>query len=82
MLIDKNPLLTINLKKEKPKLSNALSNIFECLYALYDYLLDDPIENFWFECFNIIISYLQLITFIFDKTVSKIKIASFQSFIK
>ena len=82
MLKDKNPLLTINLKKEKPKLSNALSNIFEYRDALYDYLLDDPIENFWFECFNIIISYLQLITFIFDKTVSKIKIASFQSFIK
>lgn len=70
MLKDKNPLLKINLQKEKPKLSNALSKMFECLYSLYDFILDDPIENFWFECFNIIISYLQLIVFIFDKTVS------------
>jgi hypothetical protein len=72
MLKDKNPLLTIKLKKLNPKLSNIFNSIFESLYALYDVILDDPIENFWYECFNIIISYSQLIAFIFDKTVSLI----------
>jgi hypothetical protein len=72
MLKDKNPLLTIKLKKLNPKLSNIFNSIFESLYALYDVILDDPIENFWYECFNIIISYFQLIAFIFDKTVSLI----------
>ena len=72
MLKDKNPLLTIKLEKQKPKLSNIFNYIFESLYALYDVILDDPIENFWYEVFNIIISYFQLIAFIFDKTVSLI----------
>ena len=72
MLKDKNPLLNLNFKKQKQKLSNIFNYIFESLYELYDFILDDPLENFWFECFNIIISYLQLIVFIFDKTVSLI----------
>ncbi len=73
MLKDKNPLLKIKFKKEKQRLSSIFNYIYESLYALYDLILDDPIENFWYECLNIIISYLQLIAFIFDKTVSIIK---------
>ena len=70
MLKDKKSLLKLNFKKQIPQLSNIFDYIFESLYALYDLILDDPIENFWYESFNIIISYLQLIAFIFDKTVS------------
>ena len=70
MLKDKHSLLKLNFKKQIPQLSNMLDYIFESLYALYDLILDNPIENFWYEIFNIIISYLQLIAFIFDKTVS------------
>ena len=77
MLKDKNPLLKIKFKKEKPRLSSIFNYIYESLYALYDLVLDDPIENFWYECLNIIISYLQLIAFIFDKTVSIIKKSKF-----
>ena len=42
----------------------------EGLYALFCLMLDDPIENFWYECINIIISYLQLISLSFDESVS------------
>ena len=70
MLKDKNSLLNLYFKKKIPQLSNMLDYIFESLYSLYDLLLDEPIENFWYESFNIIMSYLQLIAFIFDKTVS------------
>ena len=70
MLKDKKSLLKLNFKKQIPQLSNIFDYIFESLYALYDLILDDPIENFCYESFNIIISYLQLIAFIFDKTVS------------
>ena len=70
MLKDKNSLLKLYFKKKIPQLSNMLDYIFESLYSLYDLLLDEPIENFWYESFNIIMSYLQLIAFIFDKTVS------------
>lgn len=70
MLKEKNPLLQLKLKEEKDLLFTFQSNIFESLYALYDFILDDPIRIFWYECINIILSYLQLIAFIFDKTVS------------
>ena len=70
MLKDKNSLLKLNFNKQIPQLSNIFDYIFESLYALYDLILDDPIENFWYESFNIIISYFQLIAFVFDKTVS------------
>ena len=72
MLKEKNPLLKLKLKNENMLISIIFNNIFEAFYALYDYLLQDPIENFWFECFSIILSYLQLISFIFGENVSLI----------
>ena len=70
MLKEKNPLLKLNLKTEEPTLSKLLNNIFEALYELYDFILDEPIENFWYECINVILSYFQLITLMLDDTVS------------
>ena len=70
MLKEKNPLLKLNLKIEEPTLSKLLNNIFEALYELYDFILDEPIENFWYECINVILSYFQLITLMLDDTVS------------
>lgn len=70
MLKDKNPLLKINYSRENQKLTNIFDYIFESLYSLYDFILNEPIEIFWYECFNILLSYLQLIAFIFDKSVS------------
>ena len=71
MLKEKNPLIKLKFKEEKDLFFSIQSNIFESLYALYDFILDDPIRIFWYECLNILLSYLQLIAFIFDKTVSK-----------
>ena len=70
MLKEKNPLLKLKLKTEEPTLSKLLNNIFEALYELYDFILDEPIENFWYECINVILSYFQLITLMLDDTVS------------
>ena len=70
MLKEKNPLLKLNLKTEEPTLSKLLNNIFEALYELYDFILDEPIENFWYECINVFLSYFQLITLMLDDTVS------------
>ena len=60
----------LKLKVKKSKMSTSFNNFIESLYALYDYMLEDPIENFWYECINIIISYLQIMSFIFKKEVS------------
>ena len=42
----------------------------ESFYALFELILEDPIENFWFECFNISIGYTQLISYTLDLTVN------------
>ena len=69
MLKEKNPLLKLNIKINEETITNLNGNFFEGLFSLYDFILEDPIENFWYECFNIIISYLQLISFSFYESV-------------
>ena len=74
MLKEKSPLLNIEIKNEKSLKFNNINDIFECLYELYDFMLDNPIENIWYECLSIVISYFQLISLMFDKIVSIINI--------
>ncbi len=70
MLKEKNPLLKLNLKKDRNLKSYLYDDFFEGLFLLYDFILEKPFENFWYECFNIIISYLQLLSLSFDELVS------------
>ena len=70
MLKEKNPLLKLELEKNKPLLTKIINYSFEALYELYDFILDAPIENLWYEYIIIILSYLQLIALMFDDTVS------------
>ena len=69
MLKEKNPLLKLNIKINEETITNLNGNFFEGLFLLYDFILEESIENFWYECFNIIISYLQLISFSFYESV-------------
>ena len=70
MLKEKNPLLK-DIKEEKIEIFQFFNNIFEAFYSLFDLILENPIENFWYECIGIIISYTQILLYLFDKTVSK-----------
>ena len=70
MLKDKNPLLKLKLNNNKKFLSDLYDSFSEGIFMLYDFILEEPVENFWYECFNIIISYLQLLTLSFDTVVS------------
>jgi len=67
MLKDKNPVLKIKIKEEN---SSTANKFFEALYSLYDYILNDPIEILFLDFLSILLSYLQLIAFIFEDTVS------------
>ena len=69
MLKEKNPLLK-DIKEEKLEIFHFFKNIFEAFYILFDLILENPIENFWYECIGIIFSYVQILLYIFDKTVS------------
>ena len=73
MLRENNPLLKLKLRKEKTMLTKILiDNIFQPLFELFDLILDDPIENFWFEVISLFICYIQIIMFIFNQTVRNI----------
>ena len=74
MLKENNPLLNLRLEKKKTFIFNYYQIISESIYSLYELLLLDPIENFYFECFHIFFGYGQLIVFIIDSTVSIIYI--------
>ena len=72
MLKDKNPILKIKINLEN---SSSVNKFYEALYLLYDFMLNDPIEIFFLDFLGILLSYLQLIAFIFEDTVSIIKIS-------
>lgn len=66
---EKSPLLNINLKNKKSIFIEFYNSLTVSLYSLFDLILDEPIENFWLECFNTIFGYIHIIWFIFDSTV-------------
>ena len=70
MIRDNNPLLDLNLKKEKSFIFKLRKTIFESLYSLFNSIMENPFENIWYESISIIIGYFQLIIYLFDRTVS------------
>ena len=71
MLKEKNPLLKLNLIEKKFILTEMCIKIFESFYKIFDIILEDPIENFWFEFLGIVFGYSQIIYYWIDRTVSK-----------
>lgn len=72
MINEKNPLLNIKLNKEASKLTKIYKEFVEGLYGLFFLMLDDPIENFWYECISMSLGYFQLLIYIIDETVRKL----------
>lgn len=72
MLKEQKSLINLSLEKETIFVSKILKLIFDGLYELYGNILEDPFENFWFECVGIIIEYIQLLLYLCDKTVNNL----------
>ena len=70
MLKENEKLLNINFKSYKIIYSETRKIIYEALYELYFLILQSPIENILFEIISFLLSYLQIIMFIFNETVS------------
>ena len=70
MIKDNNELLKLKLSKKKSNIIVFYNSIIESIYALFCLVLDEPIENFWYECINVSFGYIQLICYILDTTVS------------
>ena len=63
-------LLDLNLQREKIIYSKTRKLIYEALYELFFLILQTPIENMIFEIITFILSYFQIMMFIFNETVS------------
>ena len=70
MIKEKNPLLKLKFTKKKSVIREFFNSIIESIFTLFDLILDDPIESFWYECIHIFFGYMEIITYIFDSTVS------------
>ena len=73
-------LLKIKLHKSTSFLLKFYNDNSEILFTLYDLLLENPIEIFWFEFIHIFFGYSQLIAYLFDSTVSNQLILKLYSF--
>ena len=70
MIREKSPLIELKFTNKKSSIIEFCNSIMESFYDLFELILEDPIENFWFECFNISLGYMQLICYILDQTVN------------
>ena len=63
-------ILKLKLHKSTSFLLKFYNDNSEVLFTLYDLLLENPIEIFWYEFVHIFFGYSQLIAYLFDSTVS------------
>ena len=70
MIREKNPLLKLKIQNRKSTLFEFYYSYWESLYELFDLIIENSIDNFWYECINILLGYIQLIAYMFDPTVS------------
>lgn len=63
-------ILKVNLEKKGTNFLKKLNEFYEGFYALFYFILKNPLDNFWWECISLTIQYTQLLIFIIDSTVS------------
>ena len=74
MLKENNPLLKLDIKVKKSYLNSIIIKVLESFYSLFDLILEDPLENFWYEIVGIVLGYIQILYYLIDKTVSELLI--------
>ena len=72
MINEKILLSNLHIEKEESVLTELYKNFVEGLYELYCLMLENPFENFWYECISLSLGYFQLLIYIIDETVSKL----------
>ena len=70
MIAENEKLLGLKFYPEKIIYSKTRKLIYEALYELFFLILESPIENILFEIITFLLSYFQILMFIFNETVS------------
>jgi hypothetical protein len=71
MIAEKSSVLKIKLNKKELSIIKFYRDFVEGLYALFCFMLDDPVENFWYESISISLGYFQILIYIIDESVSQ-----------
>jgi hypothetical protein len=64
----------LDIKEKKSYLFSIITKVLESFYVLFDLILEDPLENFWYEIVGIVLGYIQILYYLIDKTVSELLI--------
>ena len=68
MIYENKKLLNAEIVKKESKVK--IKEFLEGIYELFYLILKNPLDNFWWECFSILIQYIQLMAFTLDEKVS------------
>jgi hypothetical protein len=68
MIYENKKLLNAEIVKKESKVK--IKEFLEGVYELFYLILKNPLDNFWWECFSILIQYIQLMIFSLDEKVS------------
>jgi hypothetical protein len=68
---ENNKILKIEINEKESKIFKKIDELNEGIFAIFYYILKNPMSNFWWECVSLTIQYSQLLIFIVDDTVSK-----------
>jgi hypothetical protein len=63
-------IIKAKIGKNESKIFKKNEDFYEGFNALFYFILKNPLDNFWWECFSIIIQYIQLTIFTLDEKVS------------
>ena len=63
-------ILEAEIIKKESKLKLKFREIFEAFFSTFYFILENPLDNLWWEVISLIIQYVQLILFILDEAVS------------
>ena len=71
MNYENNIILKVNIDKKELIILKIIEEYSEGFYALFYYILKNPLDNFWWECISLTIQYCHTLLFIINATVSK-----------
>ena len=72
MIKENEKLLGLKFVNEKIIYSKTRKMLYEALFELFYLILQSPIENILFEIVTFLLSYIQILMFIFNETVSSL----------
>jgi hypothetical protein len=70
MINEKKEILNAKINKKDSKFNERIKELHESLFALFYFILKNPVDNIWWQCISITIQYAQVLLLILNSTVS------------